>query len=344
MTIPENLLALKAKADPIMIKYSVPNRDKVTTVTPLLDVISATELSEKIFPPMKWAVPEILPEGLTVLAGTPKVGKSWFCLDLAMGIASGNKVFKKIPVEKGRVLYLALEDGQERIQKRLKVLNSGVRPKIDELDILTKLPADVGIIEAIRDYLDRNIDTRLVIIDVYAQVKSPSKNYGNLYAEDYKEASRWKKLADSYNVGVLLVHHTRKQSADDFINSVSGTNGLTAAADTILRLERSRQSAQATLEITSRDAPEDKLALERDGANWVLLGDAEKFDVSSNKRIVFDLVEAKGSLTPKDLAEAKVGISYENARQLLSRMSQSGNLERQNGRYYLPGAKFFDFT
>lgn len=344
MSLPENVLALKATADSIIKKHSPDSSDKVTAVTPIMKYITASELAETFYPPINWAVDGILPEGLTVLAGSPKVGKSWFCLDLALGVASGQKVFKSIRVETGKVLYLALEDTKRRIKQRLKKLNNDISPKFDNLHIVTELPIGFTVFEAIRDYLSRNSDTRLVIVDVYARVKRPVKNLGNSYSEDYSDAIKWKDLADSHGLALLLVHHTRKQSAEDFINSVSGTNGLTGAADTILKLERARQSDQATLEVTSRDAPENKFAFQREDVNWVLLGDASNFDVSTTRKIILDLITSKKSLTPKELADAQVGISYDNARQTLTRMYETGQLNRENGRYYLPETQILDFT
>lgn len=344
MSLPENILTLKSKADPIIKKYAPSSSDKVTPVTPLLEVLTATQLSELDYPPLKWAVEGILPEGLTVLAGSPKVGKSWFCLGLAIGIASGQQVFKRINVAKGKVLYLALEDGPRRIQERLRLLNDGTSPLLNNLHIVTKLPTNVSLIEAMKEYLSENIDTRLVIIDVYARVKHTVKQQGNSYSEDYADAIKWKNLADTYNTAILLVHHTRKQIAEDFINAVSGTNGLTGAADTILRLDRARQSDHATLEITSRDAPENKLAFSKENVQWVLLGDSNLFDVSPTRRTILDIIEKKGSITPKELAESQLGITHDNAKQTLNRMYETGQVHRELGRYYLKDTQILDFS
>lgn len=347
MPPPEHLLALKAKADTIISKYSLQSSDTVTAVTPFLKCTTARELSNVTYPPLKWAVEGILPAGLTVLAGAPKIGKSWFCLGLAQGIATGQKVFSHIEVEEGKVLYLALEDNLPRIQARLKLLNEGVIPRTDNLSFVTEtdsLPAGITTLSAIEQHLSINLGTRLVIIDVYARVKPLSKYNSNSYAEDYKDAIKWKKLADSFNTAIVLVHHTRKQYAEDFINSVSGTNGLTGAADTVLVIERSRQSDQATLEITSRDAPENKLAFSKENANWVLLGDAGMFNVSTTRRLILELVQNMGSVTPKALADSDLDISYDNAKQTLKRMFESGELKRDNGRYFLPETQDFEFN
>lgn len=338
----EKLVELSNKARPIIEKHSRQS-DKVTVATPFkekrgLNVITSLELSKKTFPPIKWAVENLIPEGLTVLAGAPKVGKSWFCLGLAIGIASGSTVFGEIPVEQGRVLYLALEDGQRRIQERLKKLNSGIVPDLQDLAIVTKIEPDEPIYQAIEEDLQDNPNTRLIIVDVYARVKKQSSNQNaNSYAEDYKDAEKWKQIADKYGTAILLVHHTRKQGADDFINAVSGTNGLTGASDTILHFGRARNSADATLEITSRDAPENAFAFTLDGLAWRMLSGAEHLvrDMAAPRRKIIQIVnQSLTGITPKELSEKCPDISYDNIKQTLLRMFKEGQIKNISGRYY----------
>src|SRR5947209_1653111 len=74
---------------------------------------TAAELQEMDLPAPCWAVEGMIAQGITLLAGPPKVGKSWLCLQLAIAVAEGSDVLG-IPVEKGEVLYLALEDTPRR--------------------------------------------------------------------------------------------------------------------------------------------------------------------------------------------------------------------------------------
>jgi len=143
---------------------------------------------------------------------------------------------------------------------------------------------------------------------------------------------------------VLLVHHTRKQLAEDFINTVSGTNGLTGACDTILLLNRTRQSSEATLEITSRDAPENKLAFTREGLCWKLLGDAEIFDISDTRRRIIKIIETENGITPKKLSDRYSDIKYDNAKQTLRRMAKDGQIIDVGGMYYPMGTQVIDFS
>src|SRR5690242_14132037 len=84
--------------------------NKVTNRPAYQRGISAAALMAKHFDPVNYVIPGLLAEGLTLFAGKPKIGKSWFALDFALWIASGKPVFGAIPVHVGDVIYLALED------------------------------------------------------------------------------------------------------------------------------------------------------------------------------------------------------------------------------------------
>ena len=122
------------------------------------------------YPIPKWAIPDILPEGLTLLAGPPKVKKSWFALAAAIAIALGGKVLGRIDVESGRVIYLALEDRERRLQTRAKlILSDHSGPSLLDVATRWKRLDDDGL-KALRHYLTEHPDTRLVIIDTLAKV------------------------------------------------------------------------------------------------------------------------------------------------------------------------------
>ena len=82
-------------------------------------LITAKELQETEFPPVSWVVRDLIPEGLTILAGKPKLGKSWLALQMGLGVATGGEVLGR-SVEQGAVLYAALEDNLRRLKSRLR--------------------------------------------------------------------------------------------------------------------------------------------------------------------------------------------------------------------------------
>lgn len=226
-----------------------------------------------VFPEPRYAVPGVLAEGLNLLAGAPKLGKSWFALNVAAAVAYGGHALDKISVEQGEALYLALEDPPRRLQRRLRLILGG-EPAPDGLYIETEWEQ---LLEGGCDHLDAWLgahpDCRLAVVDVFAKVRGISNGNVNQYEADYAAMATLKTVADAHGVANLVVHHTRKASADDYVDSVSGTHGLAAAADAVLVLSRSRGSADAKLHVTGRDIEEAEYAMQFNPAegSWALL-------------------------------------------------------------------------
>lgn len=300
---------------------------------------TAADLMAATFPPPRWAVPGIVPEGLSLLAGMPKVGKSWMSLGWGLDIAAGQPAFGTIGVQAGPVLYLALEDPPRRLQFRIGTLLQG-RPAPADLTIHTACPPlPQGGDTAIAAWLDRHPDARMVVIDVFEKVRGSAAPGASAYAGDYAAVSRAKRLADHYGVAVVLVHHVRKASADDFLAEVSGTNGLAGAADTILVLKRARGQADAVMHITGRDVDEAEHALSLHPATgaWHLLdGPAEDHGLSETRATIRRYIRQHPGSTPKDIAGG-TGLSHDNVKKTCPRMAEDGQLHAdQAGRYTVP--------
>ena len=309
------------------------------TVTPKTHW-TAAELLAHDFPPVRWAVPGVIAEGLTLLAGAPKVGKSWASLGLAVACASGGKALGRIDVDSGDVLYLALEDTPRRLADRLrKVL--GRDPVPTPLSFATACPPITeGGLERIGEWLDAHPNARLVIVDVFARIRGrAADNNMTAYDLDYAAMGALKSLADKHAVAVLVVHHTRKASAEDFLDAVSGTNGLAGAADAILVLRRSRGKANAELHVTGRDIDETVYALNLDAATgvWSMLdGPASDYALSDTRRSILGYIREHTAATPKQLADA-LGINYETAKKTCRRMSEDDQLDTDGqGLYFAP--------
>jgi RecA-family ATPase len=221
-----------------------------------------------------WAVPGVIAEGVTLLAGPPKVGKSWLALNLGVSIAAGAPALGSIPIEPGPVLYLALEDTPRRLQSRMRKVLAGA-PASHDLTLDTYCPPiPEGGDTYIAGWLEENPGARLVVIDVFTKVRGrPPVGTNSAYEADYAAIGGIKRLADTYAVPIVLVHHIRKAASDDFLATVSGTNGLAGAADAVLVLERSRAQADGVLHVTGRDVEERDyaLAFNADIGAWSLL-------------------------------------------------------------------------
>lgn len=298
----------------------------------------APELLAAQFPAPRFAVPGLVPEGLTLTPGAPKLGKSWLWLGIALAIAQGSKALGCIPVEQGLVLYLALEDPPRRLQQRLRML-LGDEPAPAGLHFETEWPnVSDGGIESLRKRLESLPGVRLVVIDVLARMRPAGSDHANRYDADYAIIAALKHLADEFKVAIVVVHHTRKSEAKDFVDTVSGTHGLAGSADSVAVLQRSRGGEQATLSLTGRDIEEAQLALRFEAAagRWSLLGDAGRYALTDERRSVVELIERDGPMSPKQVAE-KLDIEHDNAKQRLRRMAEAGELVNNGkGTYALP--------
>lgn len=238
----------------------------------LLHMVSAEWLMGQQFPPTQYIVPGVIPEGLTLLVAAPKIGKSWMVLGLGVACADGGYAFGHLKVDQRPVLYLALEDGHRRLQSRLRSLGIARPPR--DLHFLTQV--DGGQFRAaIAEFFDTHRNRApLAILDTLGKAMPPSIGNETHYGRDYRVASGLKKLADDVSgASLVVVHHTRKAEGSDFLDSVSGTQGIAGAADTVAVLRRDRGERGAILSVTSRDAMEGEYALVlHDSGVWELNG------------------------------------------------------------------------
>ncbi|WP_046199870.1 AAA family ATPase [Amycolatopsis keratiniphila] len=298
------------------------------------------ELMREEFPPPKWAVPGLLAEGLNLLAGAPKLGKSWLSLGFGADIANGDPVLGSIDVERGPVLYCALEDTGRRLQRRRRQMLAAGGRAAPLLTLETACPTmTAGGEQLLIDWLEENPHARLVIIDTYEKMRGSDAPGMSAYAGDYAAASRFKRLADHYSVPFLLIHHVRKQGAEDWQNLVSGTAGLTGAVDATLVLERGRGQADGVLHVTGRDVEEADYAMLFDaqaGAWTKLDGPASDHTVSNTRADILRLLREHGPLKPARIAEA-LQLVPNTVRQTCKRMQEAGQLQvDREGTYSAP--------
>ena len=230
--------------------------------------ISAEELLSTPLPPVKWIIPDLLPAGLALFAGPSKAGKSWLTLWLCLQVAQGKPMWGR-EIEPHTVLYLSLEDTFNRLQKRLLQL-VGSEEAPERLVMQTECGSiGQGLEEQLTSFLYQHPDTGLIVIDTLQKVRSNDQN-NSMYASDYKEISALKALADKYNICILLIHHLRKQAADDPFQQIAGSNGLMGASDTSWVMQRKRMSQTASILVTGRDMDNKTLRLHEENCVWIL--------------------------------------------------------------------------
>ena len=243
----------------------------MTTKTKLT-VIDGETLMDMKLPPTKFCVETLLPQGICMLGGAPKIGKSWLVLDLCIRIAKGEPIWS-LPTKKGTTLYLCLEDPLRRVQERLNMLTDDVPPNAYFAIAAGTLAH--GLCEQIRKFVSEHPDTVLVAIDTFQIVRTGCIDTS--YANDYGEVRQMKQLADELNISILLVHHLRKQGDSDPLNKLSGTTGISGAVDAVFVLDKSKRNAQgATLICTGRDIEyrEMELKLSKETCTWEMVSDS----------------------------------------------------------------------
>lgn len=226
-----------------------------------LKTMSMTELYDTVFQSRPPLIDGLLYPGTYLFVGAPKLGKSFLMAQLAYHISTGMPLWN-YTVRKGTVLYLALEDDYRRLQERLYRM-FGTDGAENLFFSVSAGQLGNGLDEQLTRFMQEHSDTKLIIIDTLQKVREVGDdNYS--YANDYEIITRLKKFADSYGITLLLVHHTRKQKADDTFDMISGTNGLLGAADGAFLLQKEKRTGNtATLEVSGRDQQDQRLHLKR---------------------------------------------------------------------------------
>ncbi|WP_280201589.1 AAA family ATPase [Nocardia cyriacigeorgica] len=308
-------------------------------------MVSGAWLDSQEFPPLEWLVEGILSEGFGLLVAPPKAGKSWMAAGIGLACATGGYAFGKIVVKQRPVLYLALEDGHRRLQSRFRTLTEG-RPIPAKIHVIisarpNEVPGMIG------EFLEiHRADKPLIILDTLGKVKPPKQAGQESYSADYAIGSRLKAEVDSVPGSCLLaVHHTRKAESADFVDAVSGTQGIAGSADFVLVLNRKRKDNQAVLSVTGRDVPENEYAMITDGGRWSLDGQdlldaaatvdrrAATQNLGDRSVDIFAFVVDHGPVTPSQVAE-KFGMDSRQASNKLAAMEKAGRITKlARGKY-----------
>lgn len=295
--------------------------------------IKASELLKKVLPEHRWAVRGVLAEGCALLVGRPKIGKSWLALNIAIAVASGGRALGQIPVDAGDVLHLSLEDNERRLRSRLTAI-LGDEPCSDRLTLSTSWPKlDQRGLQWLEAWAEKHPQGRLIIVDTLQKVRPAASRNGSLYGDDYQALSGLQEMAGRRNLTILVLHHTRKAASDDPLETISGTQGLGGAADSVLVLKRDRTHRDATLFVTGRDVEETELTLRWDPmrAAWSLLGDA----LSEEREAVIRLLKhSTHPLTVKDIALGLGRPNTDSVKMLCYRMLGAGQISQPSKGVY----------
>ena len=256
-----------------------------TCPPPKIELISARELQNADLSPIRSIVEEILTQGLALLTSPSKYGKSWLAMDLGLSVAEGTP-FLGFKTEKCGVFYLALEDSYRRLKKRMNDILKG-RMAPDNFDYAINAPIlDDGLEAYLRQYINEHPNVGLIIIDVLQKIR-PIRNNSNAYAADYQDMSVFKRIADEFNIAILILHHNRKMRDDsDPFNAISGTMALMGTADCIWVMHREKRTDKETiLHLTGRDIEMNsyKITWDKDTCRQKMIGNAEEIEAISEQ-------------------------------------------------------------
>lgn len=301
------------------------------------NIINALELRIKEFPNLVWTVDGLIPEGLCMLAGKPKSKKSWLALGIAVAVSSGGKAFNYYDVSAGRVLYLDLESNQRRMKSRLQGIISEREAWPTNFDIATDWKRGSEGIALLDGYCEAHPDTRLIVIDIWARFRPSRDPKADAYEQDYNALQELNAWAESRNVTVIVIHHTRKAKSEDVFEEISGTTGIVGAVATALILTRSPDMPdEQLLHMTGRDLIIDEpIALKWDNytCQHIFVATGAEASSSAERRKILSVMADDQEYHLKDLAAA-VGKSMKALDNHLRRLMDDRLIQRTGrGRY-----------
>ena len=237
-----------------------------------LSVIDGESLMELELSAPQFCIRSLLPQGLCILGGAPKIGKSWLVLDWCVRIAKGEPIWG-METTRGTTLYLCLEDTLQRVQRRLCCITEDGSTQMFFSTVAGTLADDLE--EQILDFLREHPDTVLIVVDTFQMIRG--NNGEQSYGNDYQDIQKLKRIADTLQVTILLVHHLRKQGDRDPVNKLSGTTGISGAVDAVYVLDKQERAQNAALLIaTGRDVEyrELELRFSKERCVWDMVSDS----------------------------------------------------------------------
>lgn len=256
--------------------------EEVKKGLPKLTAISAFDLQNKEFEERYYAVQGMIPEGETVIAAPPKTGKSWLMLDMCLKVAEG-KPFLGFTTKQSDTLYLALEDGDSFEQERLNIVTGGATaPKNFHFVFNNVMPMNEGFLIQLEELIKIFPNVKVVVIDTLQFIKYRQGKSESAYECDYRTGRDLKDFAERKHLAVVVVTHTTKMiHVEDEMSNVSGTNGVTGAADSVVVLSKDKRTdKEARMFITGRKVRQSMHNIKFDDSKcqWDYVGIAEDSD------------------------------------------------------------------
>jgi hypothetical protein len=300
-------------------------------------MLSGKDIYKTEFPPPVWVVEELLPVGLTLAAGRPKVGKSYLSLQIAIAAATGQPALGYFVVAKpAHVLYLALEEPQSLTHRRIREMLPIYDPLLENISFLHECPSLMsggsGLIDQILTYKPR----QLVVLDTLTSLVAARDARKDIFRGDYQEIKILWELAHKHKCAMLANAHSRKEKGS-IVDVLVGTSGVSAATDSVWGLRETTNPTQLSLEVKGRELQNETYLLERDPGlptPWRVITIPTRPEPSPERQQILDALKA-GPLKPSDIA-AKLFKNPSTIRVLIKKMTDAGMLRQ------LPDGAYMD--
>lgn len=313
-----------------------------------LDLFTFDSIIAKELEPMKWAVPGMFPQGFSIVAAKQKTGKSFFMLGVGIDVASGTPVLGSIPVEQQEVIYMALEDGDHRIQGRGKpMLRPRFEDKVPGLYIGYHMrPLDDGGYEDIVEALDAHPKVGLFIIDILSRVENNRKGV-DLRTEIYRQYEPLQRLGLERGVAFVGVHHMNRRNTTeegDAQDRIYGSGGYAQLADAIIMIDRKRGSELAKLSVSGRDIQDKEYTIlfDWDTRTWSITSDRGEVEAvtmpAERAKLLLAIRETDGKTSPKELA-VRLEKSVAQVYKLIHDAKEAGAMWGESGDYHVRGMR-----
>ena len=273
-----------------------------------IKLVNARELQTMELKPINWIIENLLPEGLLILAGRPKIGKSFLALNMSLAIANGGHALGYFKANKNSVLYIPYEDNYRRLQDRINRMLAEEHYKEAPSNLFIPKDCDfpkmtIEGIDSLGKILDDNNDIKLVVIDTLGRaiIRSNKRN-ANQFQDEYDFGAKLQKIALQRHISILLVHHTTKMKYEDVFDQVLGTTGLTASPDSLMLLSKD-SNKEFSLAITGRDVEEKEYSVKFQNCVWIVEGEKGKTTTPEREEIISLFLQQERPLKTKEIAE-----------------------------------------
>ena len=301
-----------------------------------LKATDALAIYQADFPPQVFVVNDILPRGLTLAAGRPKVGKSWATLQIAIAVAFGEQALGRfrVPIA-GRVTYLALEEPAERTHRRLMDIVPIADARLQNINFIYQIPPLMTGGAAQLDAFLTAHPSELVVVDTLLALVAAHNARKDVLRGDYTEVNTLRQITDKHHAAMLCVAHSRK-AAGDAVDSIIGTSGTTAACDAVWQIQRSN-TGEASLTVKGREYEEALYGLKFNSGEpfgWQVTGVGAEVGMSEERRDILLVLQQEGAKKPADIARLLGNKNINTTRRLIQKLAYDGLIRLQsNGTY-----------